>query len=176
MNRTRTGLLWPTVALVLAVALLRILAAIRRPAIEPTPAALAVGERARLAETGERCTVLRHLAEVSIDGLSDPATVPLADLERDHPAEAAEPSHCVQLAALEVGREVWFRARSGSTAARFGTVTALDRPGRSITVRDQSGATLHLSAADLITTTGADPGRAATAHPQNDTDATGEPR
>lgn len=162
MNPTHSRTPWPVLALVLAAVLLRIVfAAVRRPAtVVHGQACPAAGERARLSETGERCTVLRHLAEVRIDGLADPVTVPLADLERDHSTDTGDHRIGVQLAALEVGREVWFRPVPGNTVAHVGTVTALDMAAGTVTVRDQSGRTVALSAAEVITAGNAAPGPA----------------
>lgn len=153
MNPTHSRIPWPVLALALAAVLLRILAAARRrpAAVVHGQAYPAAGERARLAETGERCTVLRHLAEVRIDGLTDPTTVPLADLERDRPADSADRGTGVQLAALEVGGEVWFRPMPGTGVARVGTVTGIDQTAGTVAVREQSGRTLNIMAAEVIT-------------------------
>lgn len=153
MNPTHSRTPWPVLALVLAAVLLRILAAVRRrpAAVVHGQAYLTAGERARLSETGERCTVLRHLAEVRIDGLADPVTVPLADLEPDRPADSTDRSTGVQLAALEVGREVWFRPMPGTGLARVGTVTGIDQTAGTVAVREQSGRTLNIMAAEVIT-------------------------
>lgn len=139
MNPTHSRLTWPALALVLAAALLAILTAARRrtAARMRTHELPATGHRARLAETGERCTVLRHLAEVRIDGLADPVTVRLADLEQDS-AATTEDRASVQLVALEVGREVWFVPASTPSTARVGTVIEIAEFG-AVKLREQSG-------------------------------------
>ncbi|PKV76555.1 hypothetical protein [Nocardia fluminea] len=135
MNPTHR-LTWPLLLAAVLVAVLRVLAAARhRPAAEvPTPdEPTSSGARARLVSTGERCTVLTHLAEVAVDGLADPVTVGLADLERDRPGDTG-----VQLAALEVGHEVWFVPASMPGTARVGTVLQIAEGG-AVQLREQSG-------------------------------------
>ncbi|MEV6660631.1 hypothetical protein [Nocardia fluminea] len=140
MNPTHRTI-WPLMlAAAVVVAVLRVLAGAQRRSATTdasTPDRPSSTQRARLVSTGERCTVLAHLAEVTIDGLADPVTVALADLECAQPDDNGHHADG-QLAALEVGREVWFVPASTLGTARVGTVAEIAEHG-AVKLREQSG-------------------------------------
>lgn len=165
----------PLVLAVVAVVALRVLANARRRAATAsspraarllrqcgsttadtsTPAGPTCAQRARLVSTGERCTVLAHLAEVAIDGLADPVTVALADLERDDADDIDDVDDRADgdLVALEVGREVWFRPASMPGTARLGTVVEI-ADGGAVKVREESGRHRWANHGDVLAVAG----------------------